>query len=49
MRLRTPLYLAFGSAVLVYLASAGWNGWSLLGTAARLSRAPGTHAATRHK
>ena len=32
MRIKTPVYLAFGTALCLYLAAAGRNGYSLMKT-----------------
>jgi hypothetical protein len=48
MKMRTPVYLAFGAALCVYLAAAGRNGHSLVKTFSP-GRLLHTSPATQHK
>lgn len=48
MKVRTPIYLVFGSGLCLLLAAANYNGWSLLQTLSTGRFAPSSPA-TRHK
>jgi hypothetical protein len=51
MRLRTPYYFAFASAMSLYLALASMRGWSVFNTfsSGRPKMTPGGPSAFRHK